>query len=260
MAKPAIATKPTKPTTPSKPTKPAVPVAAMKLDVKEVDADDVFSEVSHYRYVRDTKEGMVFTHLETGCPITLSPSVVRDNLLAADHYFSEVTVGKEDKYWTQKQIDEYVADAQPKLLHKDIPRVGDVRVKGIRTIFEDINGSHVFTVCYEKQGKELSDTTFNRLQENQINDALNRIEEAQRKKKGVATVATEVLRSIQENPVQRYEKGEDRVLRGYKVQFKSRDGRYDCVDMDIKEQNNIRPVNINTIKWLVFNGVRYVVE
>lgn len=27
-----------------------------------------------------------------------------------------------------------------------------------------------------------------------------------------------------------YEEGEDRVLRGFKIQFESRDGRYNCVD------------------------------
>lgn len=57
-----------------------------------------------------------------------------------------------------------------------------------------------------------------------------------------------------------YEDGEDRVLRGFKIQFESRDGRYNCVDMDIEDNNNIRPVNINTIKWLIIGGTKYVVE
>lgn len=42
-----------------------------------------------------------------------------------------------------------------------------------------------------------------------------------------------------------------------------RDGRYDCVDMDITKtdkESGIRPVNILTIKWLIFNGVKYIVE
>ena len=52
-------------------------------------------------------------------------------------------------------------------------------------------------------------------------------------------------------------------LRGYKIQFESRDGRYDCVDMDITKtdkESGVRPVNINTIKYLIFDGVKYVVE
>lgn len=57
--------------------------------------------------------------------------------------------------------------------------------------------------------------------------------------------------------------GEDRILRGYKMQFVSRDGKYKCLDMDIErnsKEDGIRLVNINTIKALVFNGVKYVVE
>lgn len=57
--------------------------------------------------------------------------------------------------------------------------------------------------------------------------------------------------------------GEDRVLRGYKMQFVSRDGKYKCLDMDIErnsKEDGVRLVNINTIKQLIFNGVKYVVE
>ena len=63
--------------------------------------------------------------------------------------------------------------------------------------------------------------------------------------------------------INQLKQGEDRVLRGYKIQFESRDGRYDCVDMDITKtdkESGIRPVNINTIKYLIFDGVKYVVE
>jgi hypothetical protein len=72
-----------------------------------------------------------------------------------------------------------------------------------------------------------------------------------------------LITELVNNPVLPYEEGEDRVLRGYKIQFESRDGRYDCVDMDITKtdkESGIRPVNINTIKWLIFNGVKYIVE
>lgn len=47
------------------------------------------------------------------------------------------------------------------------------------------------------------------------------------------------------------------------MQFVSRDGKYKCLDMDIErnsKEDGIRLVNINTIKALVFNGVKYVVE
>lgn len=56
------------------------------------------------------------------------------------------------------------------------------------------------------------------------------------------------------NPILPYEEGEDRVLRGFKIQFESRDGRYNCVDVDLPTDENVRPVNINTIQWLIIDG------
>lgn len=68
---------------------------------------------------------------------------------------------------------------------------------------------------------------------------------------------------VLDNPIKDFIEGEDRILRGYKMQFVSRDGKYKCLDMDIErnsKEDGIRLVNINTIKALVFNGVKYVVE
>lgn len=45
--------------------------------------------------------------------------------------------------------------------------------------------------------------------------------------------------------------------------IKSRDGKYKCMDMDIKrtgKETGERYVNINTISHLIYNGVKYVVE
>lgn len=42
-----------------------------------------------------------------------------------------------------------------------------------------------------------------------------------------------------------------------------RDGKYKCMDMDIKrtgKETGERYVNINTISHLIYNGVKYVVE
>lgn len=60
-----------------------------------------------------------------------------------------------------------------------------------------------------------------------------------------------------------YIEGEERTLRGYKLQFSSRDGKYKCMDMDIIrsiKDTGERFVNINTISQLIYNGVKYVVE
>lgn len=79
----------------------------------------------------------------------------------------------------------------------------------------------------------------------------------------MATAYIEALKYVQDNPVSEEIPGEERVLRGYKIQFSSRDGRYNCRDMDIEvtsKEAGIRPVNINTISELIYNGVRYVVK
>lgn len=91
----------------------------------------------------------------------------------------------------------------------------------------------------------------------------DRIDKAKRQKKSMATAYKEALEFIQNNPVKDYIEGEDRVLRGYKMQFVSRDGKYKCMDMDIKrtgKETGERYVNINTISHLIYNGVKYVVE
>lgn len=63
------------------------------------------------------------------------------------------------------------------------------------------------------------------------------------------------------NPISKIVEGEDRVLRGYKIQFESRDGKYQCIDMDIEDsENNVRLVNINTIKWLIIDNTKYIVQ
>lgn len=54
-----------------------------------------------------------------------------------------------------------------------------------------------------------------------------------------------------------------RILRGYKMQFVSRDGKYRCMDMDITrtdKETGERLVNINTISQLIYNGTKYIVD
>lgn len=92
-----------------------------------------------------------------------------------------------------------------------------------------------------------------------VSEFCDKIDTIKSHKKGVANAAKELVTELIKNPILPYEEGEDRVLRGFKIQFESRDGRYNCVDMDLTE-NNIRPININTIKWLIIGGTKYVVE
>lgn len=203
------------------------------LQANKLKEGDVFSESSHYTL--ESKVGndkFRLKHHQTGEHVVLDKYYVTKLLQSADQFNEVIKVGKEDK--------------------KD-------GVLGIRSIWENIHSHQVFTVCYKKQDKKLSGRTLAHLRDEQITTALNAIEKAQKDKKGVSEEARKQLIELQNNPILPVLEGEERVLRGYKIQFHSRDGKYDCVDMDLTG-DNIRPVNINTIQWLIFNNVKYVVE
>ncbi len=215
---------------------------------------DIFSEQSVYVCLDKDTKGIKAKHLGTGEEVHLSTEYVKDMLKTADQFESEVKVGKEDKYWSQKQIDTAIAKGE--VLSAGV-REGDVKLQGIRSIWDSITGNQVFTVCFEKQGKTLSDKAYNTKVTEVVDAALAEIETAKVGKKGVAKTAKQILEEFVRNPIQQYIPGDDRVLRGYKLQFKSLTGFYDVMDVDISEQ---RQVNLNSIKWLVYDGVKYIVE
>ena len=205
----------------------------MKINIKEIAVGDVFSEESHYIVEEIGKDTIKFKHTESGKSVTLGYGYVQDLLNTSDQYDKEVKVTKEDK--------------------KD-------GTLGIRSIFESIHGTQVFTVCFKKQDTPKSQKKLNAEIATLISDFSNEIDTIQKSKKGVADAAKRFAEELITHPILPYEEGEDRVLRGFKIQFESRDGRYNCVDMDIEDNNNIRPVNINTIKWLIIGGTKYVVK
>jgi len=208
----------------------------MKVNLAEIEVGDIFSEESHY-IVKEVKSGsVVFEHLESGKNVSLSNEYVHDMLNTSDQYEKEVKVTKEDK--------------------KD----GTV---GIRTIFEGIKSSEVFTVVFKKQDKPKTKKQIESEREAQRAEAVALIDKAKKNKKSMAVAYKEALEFIQNNPIKDYVDGEDRVLRGYKMQFVSRDGKYRCMDMDIErndKETGERLVNINTISQLIYNGVKYIVE
>lgn len=208
----------------------------MKVNLAEIEVGDIFSEESHY-IVKEVKKGsVVFEHLESGKTVSLSNEYVHNMLNTSDQYEREVKVTKEDK-----------KDGTP----------------GIRTIFEGIKSSEVFTVVFKKQDKAKTKKQFEAEREAQRVEAIALIDKAKKQKKSMAVAYKEALEFIQNNPVKDYIEGEDRVLRGYKMQFVSRDGKYKCMDMDIErteKETGERLVNINTISQLIYNGVKYVVE
>lgn len=208
----------------------------MKVNIKEIEVGDIFSEESHYVVNKVAKDKVEFLHLESGKKVSLSNEYVANLLNTSDQYDNEVKVGKEDK-----------KDGTP----------------GIRTIFENIKSSEVFTVVFKKQDKPKTKKAVEAEKETQRNEAVAIIDKAKKAKKSMATAYKEALEFIQNNPIKDYIEGEERVLRGYKMQFVSRDGKYRCMDMDITrtdKETGERLVNINTISQLIYNGTKYIVD
>lgn len=201
--------------------------------IKKFAEGDVLSESSHYKVSSISSNSVSLQHQESGDIVHISKTYIEKYLESADEVINEVEVTKEDR--------------------KD-------GTLGIRSIFEKIHTDQVFTVCFRKQDTPKSQRKLNQEITSLINDFSNEIDVIQKNKKGVADAAKKFAEKLIKNPILPYEDGEDRILRGYKVQFESRDGRYNCVDMDITEENNVRPVNINSIKWLVYKGIKYIVQ
>lgn len=192
------------------------------------------SESSHYKVSADNGNlNFKLKHLESGDAVYIDEKYIHNYLESADDFTNEVKVTREDK--------------------KD-------GTLGIRSIFEGIHGSQVFTVCFKKQDTPKSQRKLNAEIATLISDFSKEIDTIQKNKKGVADAAKKFAEELIKNPILPYEEGEDRVLRGFKIQFGSRDGRYNCIDMNIEDTNNVRPVNINTIRWIILGSTEYVVE
>lgn len=208
----------------------------MKVNIKEIEVGDIFSEESHYVVNKVVKDRIEFLHVESGKKVSLNNEYVANLLNTSDQYDNEVKVGKEDK-----------KDGTP----------------GIRTIFENIKSSEVFTVVFKKQDKPKTKKAIEAEKEAQRAEAVALIDKAKKAKKSMAVAYKEALEFIQNNPVKDYIEGEDRILRGYKMQFVSRDGKYRCMDMDITrtdKETGERLVNINTISQLIYNGTKYIID
>lgn len=205
-------------------------------EINKLKEGSVISESSHYIVNKILGSTAWLTHFESGEEVQIGISYLKNYTNSADLYNEVIKVTKEDK--------------------KD-------GTLGIRSIWENIHSSQVFTVCFKKQDKPKSNKKLQEEIEGLASKLAEEIDRTKTQKKGVADVAKKFISNLLHNPILPYEKGEDRVLRGYKIQFESRDGRYNCVDMDIKrteKENGIRPVNINEIKYLIFNGIKYIVE
>ena len=201
---------------------------------KEIKKGDILSESSHYRVKNILGNSVILEHFESKNEVSIDKDYLRNFCNTADSYIAEIKVTKEDK--------------------KD-------GTLGIRSIWENIYNSKVFTVCFKKQDKPKSKKKLQEEIDTIVEQFSNSIDAIKNSKKGVANAAKNLVTKLVNNPVLPYEEGEDRVLRGYKIQFESRDGKYQCIDMDIEDsENNVRLVNINTIKWLIIDNIKYIVQ
>lgn len=204
-------------------------------DIKQLKKGAVISESSHYIIKSCDSEKAIVKHFESGYTTIISLGYLQNYTDSADLYSKVIKVTKEDK------------------------KEGTL---GIRSIFEGIHSSKVFTVCFRKQDKPKSKKQYDEEVAEVIEDFSTKIEKVKNSKKGVTEASKSLISELMSNPILPYIEGEDRVLRGYKIQFESRDGKYQCVDMDIEKtdkESGIRPVNINTIKWLIYDGIKYEV-
>ena len=201
---------------------------------KEIKQGDILSESSHYKVKNILGSSVILEHFESRNEVAIDKDYLHNFCNTADSYITEIKVTKEDK--------------------KD-------GTLGIRSIWENIYNSKVFTVCFKKQDTKKSNKQFTTEVNALAEQMCKEIDQVKASKKGVADWAKKTLHALMSNPIPKIVEGEDRVLRGYKIQFESRDGKYQRIDMDIENpENNVRLVNINTIKWLIIDNIKYIVQ
>lgn len=208
----------------------------MITNVEDLKKGAVISESSHYILKDIIGSTAILTHFESNSEIQIGTSYLSNYTNSADQYTAVVKVTKEDK-----------KDGTP----------------GIRTIFENIHSGQVFTVVFKKQDKPKSKKKLQDEIEALVSKFSEDIDKVKASKKGVADKAKQLINELIKEPILPYDEGEERTLRGFKLQFTSRDGKYKCMDMDIErsdKETGERLVNINTISCLIYNGVKYVVE
>ncbi len=219
------------------------------MQIKDLKPGDLFSESKAYQYVGHVGNSYQLKDVVSGKTISVNENYILDCLQSADQYEHTVKVGLEDKYWTAAQI------------KKENPtgvKEGDLKTLGIRSIWNGIS-KEVFTVIFQKKATELSAKAYNKALEDKAQEFAEELEKVKSSKKGVTKTAIELLKEALSNPVLKTAAPEVRVLRGVKTQWESQTGFYDVLDLDIPGENK-RQVNINTIKEIVVNNTRYILE
>lgn len=222
----------------------------------EIVKGDLFSEDVHYVAEAIYDDGVDFKHLETGKIVTLDNEYIK-LLKPANQFQKVVKVGKEDKRWTKVKID--AAIKRGTYTAENAPVIDSIEVEGIRTIFENIYTGIAFKAVFRKADEKLTKKDFEQQKSDQRQAALDLIEKAKSSKKSMQQAYSTALEFIQNNPITDVKSGDSRSLIGYKVQYKSRDGKYMCNEITSDSTLQQRPVNINTLQSLIVDGIKYEV-
>lgn len=218
---------------------------------------DFLTEISSYTVKTVDKDKTVLIHGESRKEVTIAKNYVELYMIPADQYTSEVIVGKEDTYWTEKQIQEAIAKGVPNASNL---REGDLKAKGIRSIFLDYPLRTACAVCFFKKDKPLSAKAYEKAIEDKIAQDLQEITNGNKSLK-------DVLAESNKKPVLNYIPGEERVMIGYKISNFSQTSDYKF--MDVKVPNPSSPggfdhieksIDLSTIKWMVADGIKYILK
>jgi hypothetical protein len=188
--------------------------------INQLKQGSIISESSHYIVNRVSGSNAWLTHFESGEEVQIGMSYLKNYTNSADLFETTVKVTKEDK--------------------KD-------GTLGIRSIWENIHSGQVFTVCFKKQDKPKSKRKLQEEIDAIVEQFSNSIDTVKNNKKGVANAAKNLITELVNNPVLPYEEGEDRVLRGYKIQLEYHRG--------VKQDNSYSLDRIDSSKGYVKGNI-----
>jgi hypothetical protein len=235
------------------------------MEINNVKEGEFLSEISHYKVRKDSDlelmSSVSITHLASSGEYSFTGTYVKDHLKSASQYDEVIKVGKEDKFWTNKQVADWIRENWDGVNIHDfavnVPKVGDLKLKGIRSVFQEIRDQTVFTVVFQKVDQKKTKKAYEAEISERVERFLVPVIKAKTSKKSMEEAAKASVTDLIKNPVLDYIPGEMRTMICYKTQFSSRDGHYSVFDL---EKQGVAQVNIKTIQSIIFDGVKYELD
>lgn len=244
------------------------------MELQKLNKDEFLSEISHYKVKNNEKlspnfnDTIEITNLSTGENVGIGSRYIQQYCISAEQYDEIIKVGKEDKYWTKGQVNTWISNylqshavdnnfVALEEFANEVPRVGDLKLEGIRSVFQNIRDQTAFTVWFYKVDNKKTKKAYNEEVEARVQSFLEPVLKAKASKKSMEDAVRAGVKELIENPVLDYIPGELRKMICYKKDFSSRDGNYKVFDL---EKQSIGSVNIKTIQSIVINGKKYELE